>query len=42
MIDFGRAEYIGDKDDGSAQDAVRLDAWKMDKWANGFQNNFRS
>ena len=41
MIDFGRAEYVGDKDEREAQDTVRLDAWKMDKWANGFQDTFR-
>jgi hypothetical protein len=42
MIDFGRAAYVGDKDKREAQDMVRLDAWGMDKWANGFQENFRS
>jgi hypothetical protein len=41
MIDFGRAEYVGNKEERQAQDAVRLDAWKMDKWANEFQDNFR-
>ncbi|KIM37318.1 hypothetical protein M413DRAFT_277378 [Hebeloma cylindrosporum] len=41
LIDFGRAEYVGDKgSQRQVEDAVRLDAWKMDKWANGFQDHF--